>query len=399
VDEKRLTLFTKYLHNTCTPRELQLVLKDIATGKHQNEWEEMLKRESEKWLAFDDEPTEFDSARFKHMHDHLMSKLLANQVRPLNHSRWWKRATAAIIAICLLSTIAYFYSYSPHRPLSKQTWALTDTVVRPGKDDALLQMANGREFVLNELATGELANEAGMVVNKTKEGLLIFKAKTPKVGKTSAEALYHTLVTPRGGQYQLILADGTHVWLNAQSKLHFPTHFDEQHRTVKLEGEAYFAVAHAKNLAPFIVKTAQQDIQVLGTEFNVTAYADEPQQQVCLVNGSVKLNGKDYERQMQPGQIATWSPVHGLQLRNDDISNYIAWKNGLFAFKEEHIYNLMNKIARWYNVEVSYQGDMTGKVFSGTFSRFADVRDVLNILEATGTVKITLKERRIMVSL
>ena len=398
MDDKKLALFTKYLHNTCTSHELQLVWKDIATGKYQDEWEEVLKRESERYLTTTDEPTALDPDHLKEMHTRLMKEVLTHQTKPIRHQRWWLRAVAAILIICVWGAIAYFYSNSPSHIIKRQTLMQPDTMVRPGKDDARLQLANGKELVLNELDTGKLVDEVGMVVNKTKEGLLVFKANTAQA-EEETEIRYHTLVTPRGGQYQLVLADGTHVWLNAQSKLHFPTRFDEQNRTVTLEGEAYFAVAHTKNLAPFIVKTAQQDIQVLGTEFNVTAYNDEPQQQVCLVNGAVKLNGKDYERQMQPGQVAILSPVHGLQVHHADISNYIAWKNGLFAFKEEHIYSLMNKIARWYDVEVSYQGDMTGKVFSGTFSRFADVRDVLNILEATGTVKITLKERRIMVSL
>ncbi|GAA4785335.1 FecR domain-containing protein [Olivibacter ginsenosidimutans] len=402
MDQQIRKLFTKYLHNRCTPDELQQLFQYLEQGQYWQEWDAALEKEKQLLLKID-RKSDVNPFQMQQLQERVMQQI--RQQHAVEHQETSYRRTpgfsfrgiAASISLLLLGLLAYWYLPAPTLWIQSDIRAATAQQVKPGGNHAILKLADGKEISLTEAALGKLSESHGITATKTADGLLTFQVNASQSTSLDKES-YQTIRTPRGGQYQIVLPDGSHVWLNAQSSLRFPTDFSAQKREVSLSGEAYFAVAPDKQAVPFSVKTDKQAVQVLGTEFNVTAYPDEMANNVCLVNGAVVVMNGVQSTQLKPGQLASVNDAQQpIVVKTVDPTNYIAWKQGLFSFQEEHIYSLMKKIARWYNVEVDYQGNMEGKVFSGTFSRFADVQDVLNVLQATGTIQLSLKERRIMV--
>nr|WP_305121106.1 FecR domain-containing protein [Pedobacter xinjiangensis] len=205
----------------------------------------------------------------------------------------------------------------------------------------------------------------------------------------------NTIETPKGGEYQVILPDGTKVWLNSASVLTFPARFTLKNRSVKLIGEAYFEVAKDKQ-RPFQVNLGRTTVEVLGTHFNIAAYHDDPEIKTTLLEGSVKISGFSKKVVLQPGEQAS--------VANDDISvshpkltEVMAWKNGYFSFNNEDIKSIMKKVSRWYDVDVEFVGNISSQQFGGTFNRSKTVEELLAHLEVLGTIKFKMKGRRIIV--
>ena len=206
--------------------------------------------------------------------------------------------------------------------------------------------------------------------------------------------LYNTLATPRGGQYQLTLPDGSKVWLNAASSLRYPVAFLGAERRVEVTGEAYFEVT--KNASqPFKVSLRDnQEVDVLGTSFDINAYADEPEIRTTLLTGAVKTEGVT----LKPGQQAAWTLNRPVRVRSDaDVEEAIAWKNGKFIFSGGDIQSVMRQLERWYDVEVDYKGDFKGVELVGVISRFKNISEILNMLEQTHTVTFQVEGRRVTV--
>lgn len=189
---------------------------------------------------------------------------------------------------------------------------------------------------------------------------------------------YNTAATPRGGQYEFILSDGTKVWLNAASSIRFPVAFPKNERKVQVTGEAYFEVASNPN-SPFFVETQGQTIQVLGTSFNVNAYDDEQSVRTTLLTGSVNVTAQGISKRLQPGEQARYENGN-LSIGVADVGNVIAWKNGYFSFKDDDMHSVMRQIARWYNIDVSYEGQIPDRNFSGEISRNVNLSQILEIL-------------------
>jgi ferric-dicitrate binding protein FerR (iron transport regulator) len=209
---------------------------------------------------------------------------------------------------------------------------------------------------------------------------------------------FNTIETPRGSQYKIILPDGSNVWLNASSSLKYPVIFDGKKRNVELTGEAYFEVSKNKEM-PFVVHTQTQDVQVLGTHFNINAYPDETETKTTLLEGKVLVSKGAESKMMKPGeQVVNFNQSRILELSTmADAAESIAWKNGLFLFNHNNLYSIMNQISRWYDIEVDYEGDFNKQYYSGTISRFGKVTDVLKTMELTGSVKFKIVGRRIVV--
>ena len=227
----------------------------------------------------------------------------------------------------------------------------------------------------------------------------------------------NTINTPRGGQYKINLPDGTKVWLNAASSLTYPSQFTAKERRVELSGEAYFEVASqvltnskGNSKIPFIVKTQNQEVEVIGTHFNVKAYNDDNDSETTLLEGKVKVVGysngvkSNEEKILNVGQSAIWNNGK-IVIEAVNTEKAIAWKDGKFAFSGENIKDLMSNISRWYNVEVAYDGDVSEVNFEGSISRYETISEVLRKLELTGTVHFKIvpienelgQERRIIV--
>ncbi|NQX37526.1 FecR protein [Pedobacter steynii] len=269
--------------------------------------------------------------------------------------------------------------------------------ILPGGNKAILTLSDGSEISLTDAENGALTKQSGIKIIKTADGQLVYDARA---AGSSSEAS-NTITTPRGGQYQVNLPDGTKVWLNAASSLKFPLTFtDQKNRIVELSGEAYFEVAKNKH-QPFKVITAvrpdqegrEQIIEVLGTHFNVNAYPDEESIVTTLLEGSIRLNNKLI---LKPNQESIFAYDH-FHVVSADTEEAVAWKNGYFMFANEDLRSIMRKISRWYNLEIVYQGKTTDNTFIGTVSRFKEVSEVLNILELTRTVHFKIEGRKITV--
>lgn len=305
----------------------------------------------------------------------------------------WLAAAAVLV---LVSMVFFFYvKKTPLAPVKNTATDIAD--VMPGGNKAILTLADGTELSLDDTGEGIVTTQGNIIVNKNKDGQLIYRV-TAETEKTAAGKLvYNTIRTPHGGQYQLVLSDQTRVWLNAGSSIKFPTVFAAKERSVTVEGEAYFEVTKDKN-RPFKVYAGTQQIEVLGTHFNVNAYKDEAEVKTTLLEGAVKIAYGNSGRILKPGQQARLSAETGkLDLLNVDIEEAVSWKNGYFMFDNEDIHSIMRKISRWYDVEVVFLNEQISERFGGTVSKFENVSQVLKILEVTGTIHFKIEGRRITV--
>lgn len=293
--------------------------------------------------------------------------------------RWAVRIAVAASLIMMISAGLWFYNNSNKAP---QENLLTQSDIAPGKNIAILSFSNGKSIQLSDRKKGVRINAQQLKYN---DGSAVDLSASLEMAAKNEPI---TATTPKGGTYQLTLSDGTHVWLNADSKLVFPSKFSGNNRTVSLTGEAYFEVA--KNKAkPFIVNSGKSRIEVLGTHFNIMAYKDEAASLITLLEGAVKINSGTANTLLKPGQQAEISSAapSSIMLNNDiDTEQVIAWKNGYFMFANESVEGIMRKISRWYNVDIVYQDNLQDKALWGTVSRFTNVSEVLKRLELTGVV-------------
>lgn len=300
---------------------------------------------------------------------------------------------AVAASILLISTIGAYYLSNFIISGSSSTDLAKQSEINPGSNSATLTLANGKKIVLSAAVKGELANEAGVVITKAADGMLFYEIKAQNEQDNNK---MNILSTANGEQYQVSLPDGTKVWLNAATSLKYPTSFiSSKQRKVELSGEAYFEVAKDK-AHPFIVKTNQQTVEVMGTHFNVNSYSDEEITKTTLLEGSVKINGSVL---LKPGEEGALAKSGTLTVHNVDTESALAWKNGLFIFENEALNTAMNKIARWYDVEVQYQDhNLELLTVGGSISRFDKVSEVLSLFEKAGGIQFTVKGRTIIIS-
>ena len=319
----------------------------------------------------------------------LLSK--AGQTKKL-WSSWAKYSSAAAILLLLSTSVLIFRNYQIH---GSYTLVAPDDL-EPGGNRAILTLANGKKIVLDNTGNGEIATESGITVTKTKEGQLVYTVA--ENSDDNAVLANNTITTPNGGNYQVVLPDGTNVTLNAASSLTFPTSFKGTERAVILDGEAYFEVT--KNVEmPFRVKSGQQVVEVLGTHFDVNAYPDEPVMKTTLLEGSVKVhNGSAFET-IKPGQqtVIKINDAKLITIRDADLEKEMAWKNGAFSFDNDDLKSVMRQIARWYDAEVIYEGDFPDDKFIGGISRSSKLSGVAKIL-GLNNIRLKISGKTIRVS-
>lgn len=301
---------------------------------------------------------------------------------------WYKIALAAVVAVIVVSAGVLY-----HAAQLKQAGQAAYAIV-PGKQGATLTLANGKQIKLSDAGRGTLANEAGIEIVKSADGSLTYQIKNTEKGSAGS---INTLTTAKGETYQVRLPDGTVVQLNADSRLSYATSLNAAgERRVELIGEGYFDVAKDK-AHPFIVKTATQQIQVLGTHFNVNAYADETLARTTLLEGSVKIFSAGSQKMLIPGEQAS-TRENRLTISKADLDAAVAWKNGEFVFTGQPIDEIMRLLSRWYNVEVEFKGPLTKEEFEGTAFKEKDIKEVLELLELTGAVHFKIEGRKIIVT-
>ena len=282
----------------------------------------------------------------------------------------WGRWVAAA-AVVLLAVVAVWVV----RPGKKeQAPVVFKQDIVAGGNKATLTLASGQTVVLDTVKNGVVINQGGSKVVKMGDGRLGYQA-----GGATAIA-YNTLTTPRGGQYQLTLPDGSRVWLNAASSITYPTVFSGQDRSVSVKGEAYIEVVHDAG-KPFRVEAGGQRVEVLGTSFNINAYSDEPAVRTTLVEGKIRVNSGQVARVLAPGQQTVGA---GLELVSGvDIDEVLAWKNGAFSFRGADVPTVMRQLARWYDIEVEYPEGVPTGTFDGEIGRGLTLNQVLDGLAKT----------------
>jgi len=315
-----------------------------------------------------------------------VDKPIRSPKRILMKSLKW--AAAAVVFIV--------FSFTAYLSLQKKKEHVFATDVAPGKNKAILTLADGKKISLSDAMNGNVAKEAGFSITKTAEGQLVYNVAGSE--NVSDERL-NTITTPNGGEWQIQLPDGSKVWLNAASSIQYSLNIGTaKQRVVKLDGEAYFEVA--KNAThPFIVETDKQSVEVLGTHFNINSYKDELVTKTTLLEGSVRVSHKSTNESeiLKPGEQSLVS-ISGIDVKEVNVDESIAWKNGYFMFDNERQESILRKVARWYNVEVEYaDADAKNVMYYGTVSRFEKISKVLTKLEQTGQVRFDIKANKIIV--
>ncbi|MBK1440681.1 FecR domain-containing protein [Parapedobacter sp. ISTM3] len=310
-----------------------------------------------------------------------------------------RRRRHYIMAAVLLLGLGIAYTFYS-RPLRSPVHPLPLLVaedVPAGGNRATLTLPDGSRIALDDARIGAVAETAGVRIDKTKDGQLVYhvgQAASP--GHSTGGQPLHAISTPRGGQYQVVLPDGSDVWLNADSRLRFPPVFTAGRREVYLEGEGLFDVAHADQ--PFIVHTAGQQVQVLGTAFNIRAYAGEPIIQTTLLRGSVAispLQGSSGPLRLKPNQQAVLNrQTLAVAVANVNAQEYASWKNGYFTFANTALATVMQDIARWYDVTIDVD-HMPNKKLYAVLPRDVSLATLLEMIDMTSEIKFELKERRV----
>ncbi|GAA4314565.1 DUF4974 domain-containing protein [Mucilaginibacter gynuensis] len=414
-DQELSALFEKLLKNECSEEEADRILALFADKDLDNDLKALIIAQLQQPPAANLNNAVSDDVQ-KSLDLGLDEILRSNpsQISPKRNILFTKRILyAAAVTLVFISVVFYYFTKQKHIPTlaarpQKQ-------LIVPGSNKAILTLSNGVQINLADASNGEIAKQADISIKKTKSGVLVYEDKAKADSKTANTAgpLLNTITTPKGGQYELVLPDGSKVWLNAASSLKYPAQFTGNERVVELNGEGYFEIMSVQRLntksgkaekMPFIVMNNHQRIEVVGTKFNVNAYTDEEDIKTTLLTGAVKVSvlqqGEKREGNapvmLSPGQQSTVAD-NSLNVKAVNTELAVAWKNGVFQFDNEDIKAVMRKIARWYDVEVTYQGNMDGKVFSGTISKYKNVNDVLKMLQFTGSVSFTIKDRKIIV--
>ena len=377
--EEYNSLYEKYLAGKCSVKE-QVKLEN---------YQDSFKLKEQQW----DVTTMGNSEEIKQsIQENLNYSIQEHSKNRIFKIRVWQSAAAAILI--LLTAGIYYYQNSPEPVIVKTETPRFKNDVAPGNNKAILTLDDGSKIDLDDAKTGILASESNIDIKKTGDGQLEYTAGAQNVKTVK----YNILSTPMGGEYQLVLPDGSKVWLNSGSTLRFPTAFIGSERIVELKGEAYFDIAKNPKM-PFLVRTNNaMDIKVLGTQFNVMAYDDEKNINTTLVEGSVEVLKGSEKTNLKPGQEAILNRGSGnIKVAQADLEQAIAWKNGYFIFYNENIESIMRKVSRWYNVDIVYQGNLNNKDFVGTISRNKNVSELLKMLELTGAIHFSIDGRRITV--
>jgi ferric-dicitrate binding protein FerR (iron transport regulator) len=325
-----------------------------------------------------------------------MQPVKQSQVRRLHIRR---AGYAAAVILLLAGTYIYFRSpEKPRKQITKEEPArAAGNDIDPGGNNAVLTLANGSAIVLNNAANGMLAQQGNTDIVKLDSGQLAYNSQRRSHDMRTA-AQYNTLTTPRGGQYQIVLPDGTKVWLNAASSIRFPTAFTGRERKVQITGECYFEVAR-NTVKPFIVQANNMEVDVLGTHFNIMSYSDEAAVRATLLEGSIKVvqPATHHTQLVLPGQQAEIDKAGAISIKEADMSQAIAWKNGLFLFNNDDIQTVMRQLSRWYNVDVTIQ-DNIPQHFTGSIHRDVEVSQVFEVLQETGSIHFEIRDGKIIVS-
>ncbi len=361
-------LLEKYQKGTCTPEERRLV-------------ERYLNKKVQ------DSPLFPDERRMRASVDRLDAAFRQRtESRHSLHIDRWLPYAAAILFITFLGTWVFFGD----QVLNQKT-AIVNTQIAPGGNKATLTLANGQIIVLDEAQNSIIVRNENITYN---DGITQVTMLDQVEVSPTPETL--TLTTPKGGTYQITLPDGSNVWLNANSTLKYPSHFTGSERLVEISGEAYFSVARNKD-RPFKVISRGQQIEVLGTGFNISAYPDDPEIKTTLVEGAIQIVNLTSKivNKLSPGEQSIIQEA-ATTVQQVDPNQYIAWRDGRFYFDHTPFDEMIRQVARWYDIEVIYNRDIPKETFTGEMARDLTLQAMLDLLDISDAT-ISLEERTLIV--
>jgi transmembrane sensor len=386
-------LLDHYVAKTISTEEEQELFQLIAKGVYDEEIKEYM---SDAWNSkYSELMSKKQSKRILDaVFNHEPAKIVSIQ-RPANRKFIWA-AASIILIVASVSLFLFLGKHSSTSALSDNRSTPPSNDVMPGTSGAILKLDDGSSIVLDNVSNGNLIQQGNMLVVKNGAAINYVKG----AAQDEKQIHYNTVETPKGRQFQLVLEDGTKVWLNAASSIKFPVAFVGKQRIVEVTGEAYFEVAKNK-YKPFQVMCNGSMVEVLGTHFNVNAYADEETINTTLLEGSVKVVRGSNQKTIKPGEQAQVNNDGSVRtMANVNIDEVVAWKNNAFLFDNTDVKKLMRQLARWYNVDVVFKGATDESLtFNGTISRTATLSTVLKMLESTGDVKFSIDGKRIIVSM
>ncbi|HTN07424.1 FecR family protein [Agriterribacter sp.] len=376
------------MNDNCTGEEVNELMEAIRLGCHDDIVVEFME-ENILHLENDGQPDLPDEKAM------VIYKKLLPLSRPacfLVKPSYWKRIAAAASVIIGLGLYAYLFSGGENKNavLSSVIPKIVETDVAPGTDGAMLTLADGSHIFLDSSNNG-ITVAQGATVIKNLNGSIIYTAKD-----SGSAVMYNTMTTPKARTFQLTLADGSRVWLNAESSITYPTHFPGKERCVIISGEAYFEIAGDPE-RKFIVRAGDITTEVLGTHFNINTYKEESLQKVTLLEGSVKITAGASDLVITPGTQAVFSQGK-LKVNNSvDVEQVVAWKNGAFTFRQTDIGEVLRQLSRWYDVEIIYPDGIFHKLVSGSMGRDLNLTEVMQVLKGLG-VKSKIEEGKLYVS-
>jgi len=304
----------------------------------------------------------------------------------------WLAAASVLLVMGIAMGVVY-YAIAPE---TNKITAVADSDVGPGGNKAILTLADGSQISLADVADGAIASQQNIQISKAGNGQLVYTlAKTDETARRSHDV--NVIDIPKGGQYQVVLPDGSKVWLNASSSLRLPLNIASGgERRVELKGEAYFEVTHDPQ-RPFTVVSARQTVSVLGTHFNIKAYPDETDIKTSLLEGRVRVTAGTQRVVLAPGQQAQLTDhIAVTEVNTEDA---IAWKNGYFHFDDERLEDIMRSVARWYDVKVVFEEEsLKEETFGAVTTRFASISALLRVMEQTGNVKFQIENKTIRIT-
>jgi ferric-dicitrate binding protein FerR (iron transport regulator) len=373
---------------------LQKYIDGTATGAEEAALMQWYRETAYQDAEFPEDEAELEAA---------MRERLMKTTRPPVKRFPFKRFSIAASVLLVLGLSVFVLKNKLTNSSDNLTAVSKKSNIIPGGNKATLILADGSRLPLDEVANGKVISQKGIQVSKSADGQLTYTVKDhgDMAANSAADSapLFNTIETPRGGQYKVILPDGSQVWLNASSSLKFPISFaSAKERRVELTGEAYFEVTHRPDL-PFRVITSKQTVEVLGTHFDISAYADDATTKTTLLQGSVKVSVYDSGNGalLKPGQQSKVNS--NIQVSDVNAEEVIAWKNGYFRFDDEKLENIMKSVARWYDVDVVYeQESLKNETFGAVTTRFSTIGTLLDMMQQTGDIKFSVKGKIITVS-
>jgi transmembrane sensor len=395
-------LFQRFLRDQASAEEVQELWDMIAVLKDSDFLNDTM---GELWHSAktgnSDNQKDWSKAEDR-LHQFIAGSQNAKRPRAILFSKRKWSVAASILILLAAGTFWIVNSRNSQRSLAGNRTEVKSNPGVPGSDRAMLTLMDGSTISLDSISSGSIARQGMLTLVKEQDGRLTYEqslsVQSSKSISTTPEE-YNTLSIPRGGQYRLMLSDGTQVWLNSESKLRFPVHFGNKTRPVYLSGEGYFEVA--ANSKPFIVNTDKVNVNVLGTKFNVSAYSDDQAIITTLAEGKVSVqNIKDSEGiLLHPGQQVLYArPSESIKMVDVDANLYTAWKDGKFYFKKEKLGVLMKKLARWYDVQVEFQDPaIANKLFTGVALRSKNIQYMLDMINRTTEIKYKLEDRKLTI--